>query len=768
MSGPLKEKPELVSALNKVAWVPILFFVAAIAVVYCLDFKTTAESPMLLTLFNLVFCSSIAFLAAWLAAVSYLDDGEPAVLFLGTGMMAWSFVTAIVGLMVRDMNAQLTMHNSGLCIAGFWCMMSAVSAIMRKSCRRVQPAYPVSMVSLFYLGTLLLLTVIAWLAKHLMLPPFFIHGNGPTALRQYVLAIAIVQFFIAVFILRILYARSRFVFLQWYSLGLLLLAVGLLGVWLTVPGTPLNWTSRVAQFLAGPYILIAILALRREEGGWGISLERSLRESRERFRIIFDDSPIAGAVQSLEGRNEHVNKSYCELMGYGEEDLRDISALDLTHPDDREETEAAMRRLLSGEIRVFHCEKRYVRKDGSIIWADVHVTAAQDKFRKPLYFILQIQDITGRKLAEQALRDSEEKYRMLAETAHDMIFIIGRDDLVVYVNTFAAQALGLKPSDIIGQPREKFFPSSVEKRQYETIKRVMDTGQSAYAETITQFRDRKLWLGTWLVALRKDDRINAVLGISRDITEQKHAEEILMRSHEELESEVARRMDELVKAKRLSDIGTFAATIAHELRNPLGTINMAASNIRQKAKDASIEKHLHTIEKKVAESDQIINNLLFYSRIGPPHKEKVNVYDIIEECIDITNDRGRKASVTKDYRSLDGVMVDVDPIQMKEVCHNIMNNAYDALPTSGGGIKISGSEEGGLVKISFIDNGMGIKNTDIERIFDPFFTTKTRGTGLGLTVCQQIMKMHDGEIYVKSEPGRGTNVVITIPKGKAG
>jgi PAS domain S-box-containing protein len=222
---------------------------------------------------------------------------------------------------------------------------------------------------------------------------------------------------------------------------------------------------------------------------------------------------------------------------------------------------------------------------------------------------------------------------------------------------------------------------------------------------------------------------------------------------------------ELEKSKRLSDIGVLAATVAHELRNPLAAISMAAHNIKRKAKNTDIESHLVNINKKVAESDQIISNLLFYSRLKPPHYEKIEIFAIIEECIEALEKHTEKeVLVTHELDSVRGISIDADPIQIKEVLNNILNNAYDAVLPGQGMIKVTAADGDGFIKIVVEDNGSGIEKDNINKVFDPFFTTKAKGTGLGLSVCRQIVEMHNGEIEIKSEPGKGTSLIVRLPK----
>jgi signal transduction histidine kinase len=221
----------------------------------------------------------------------------------------------------------------------------------------------------------------------------------------------------------------------------------------------------------------------------------------------------------------------------------------------------------------------------------------------------------------------------------------------------------------------------------------------------------------------------------------------------------------LEKTKRLSDIGMLSATVAHELRNPLAAMKLAAFNISRKAKDSTLLSHIRTIEKKILESDQIINNLLFFSRMRTPHLELVDVSRVLDECVDtLARQAEKKIAIGRSLGPIRGAEIEVDQLQLREAVQNILNNAYDALPDDGGKIEIAAADEGGFVTVDFKDNGLGIEAEALKRVFDPFFTTKAKGTGLGLPVCRQMVEMHGGTITIASQPGAGTTVTIRLPK----
>lgn len=253
---------------------------------------------------------------------------------------------------------------------------------------------------------------------------------------------------------------------------------------------------------------------------------------------------------------------------------------------------------------------------------------------------------------------------------------------------------------------------------------------------------------------------------------RKQAEEILLRDKETLERLVKERSGELLaaqqeleRARRLSDIGTLAATVAHELRNPLATIAMAASNIRRKVTATGLDGHFQNIDKKINESNQIINNLLFYSRLRAPQYEVVDMDGIIDECVSTALYAApQKRSLLID-RALPGNMaIEADPLQMKELFSNLVSNAFDAIASRpDGAIRIRTEEGPAAVGISVEDTGPGIDSKLLDKIFEPFFSTKAKGTGLGLYVCRQIVSLHGGNISVKTNHA-GTAVRVDLPR----
>jgi signal transduction histidine kinase len=177
------------------------------------------------------------------------------------------------------------------------------------------------------------------------------------------------------------------------------------------------------------------------------------------------------------------------------------------------------------------------------------------------------------------------------------------------------------------------------------------------------------------------------------------------------------------------------------------------------------------VEKKVAQSEQIIDNLLVYSHIKPPQIKCAKLTEILKESVDLAANRlcRRRVKVKHNLAESNGIVVQADPHQIKEVFDNILSNASDAVQEKKGLVTIRvqpAARE--TVRIVFKDNGVGMSPENLKRAFEPFFTTKSKGTGLGLAVCRQIVDLHDGTIGMVSRLGRGTSVTVSLRRAPAG
>lgn len=490
-------------------------------------------------------------------------------------------------------------------------------------------------------------------------------------------------------------------------------------------------------------------------------------------------------------------------------------------------------------------------------------------------------DITDRKLSEGALVESEKRYRTLAEAAHDMIFIIDSEDKVQYANSFAAQSLGYSPEDIIGTPRETLFPADTTSRQRSFLQKVFKNGAPLYSESETQFKNHKLWIGTMLVPIKDEGgEVNSVLGISRDITETKKAEEAIKKSEEKYRMLIENIQDgvfiiqdakikflneafakiigytaeelvgidiqkliapedldivmdryqqrlagrdvpkeyeflmlhkdgvtrvivnmlvglvdyqgrtasmgtvkdvtehkkmeaELQKAQKLESLGILAGGIAHDFNNILTAITGNISLAKMYAQPGlEVFDILTEAEKASLRAKNLTTQLLTFSKGGIPVKRLSSIPKLIKDSCSFALSGSK---IKCEISSPDNLWpVEIDEGQISQVIHHMIINAQQAMP-EGGIIRVKAEnitadaehplplKGGKYLKISIKDHGIGISEEHLAKIFDPYFTTKQEGSGLGLASAYSIIKKHDGHITAESKLGEGTTFYIYLP-----
>jgi|GEM_PF-1029035 len=381
----------------------------------------------------------------------------------------------------------------------------------------------------------------------------------------------------------------------------------------------------------------------------------------------------------------------------------------------------------------------------------------EDKVARRTSDLLQ----ANKKLNQEILkhRETNELLERVFSCTNFLIAYLDGNFNFIRVNRAYAQADNQSPDFFLGKNHFELFPNEENKKIFT---QVLSTGEPyfAYAKPFVYANNPERGITYWDFNLHPvKNSANQVEGLVLflvDVTRRKQIERELMKTQKELSD-----------AKRLSDIGTLAATVAHELRNPLGVIQTAVYNITRKRTNPLIDKHLINIEKKIMESNQIINNLLIYSRIKKPQYECVSVYGLIEECVENTKNRYKNhaVSIEKRYSSLKDIEAELDPVHFKEIINNILNNSFQAINKDDDGrVEVAASVENrGTFKISIADNGIGISPQDLSRVFEPFFTKKSKGTGLGLVICKELINLHNGDIYISSEEGIGTTVESVFP-----
>jgi len=224
--------------------------------------------------------------------------------------------------------------------------------------------------------------------------------------------------------------------------------------------------------------------------------------------------------------------------------------------------------------------------------------------------------------------------------------------------------------------------------------------------------------------------------------------------------------EKIVTSERLATIGQFSGSIAHELRNPLATIDSSIYFIKEKLQnvDDKVKQHIERIKSSTDNASSIIQSILNLTRMKEPELKKLDIKPVIEESITIAKVPGL-VRITQDY-AVEQALAHIDKEQMQIAFKNIIRNAAEAMNGEGRlNINVRGIPEN-KIEISFSDAGPGIAQENLEKVFQPLFTTKTSGIGFGLSISKMVVEKHGGTIRAESKPGNGASIIIQIPASK--
>ncbi|MCB2149190.1 MAG: PAS domain S-box protein [Deltaproteobacteria bacterium] len=357
----------------------------------------------------------------------------------------------------------------------------------------------------------------------------------------------------------------------------------------------------------------------------------------------------------------------------------------------------------------------------------------------------------------RALKRSEEKYRLLIESAEDLIFTLDDSACLKSVNSYTANFFGSDAEHLINRPLSDLLSRDVARRNIKAVQQVFESQRSVREEIEIRSVDPSVWLSANYMPLKNEmGEISAVLCIARDITENKN-----LQRH-------------LVTTEKLAALGTLAAGVAHEINNPLGVmLGFCDLLLRKQPPESQAHDDLKIIERQGMHCKEIVENLLSFARDRKVSEEYTDLNHCLEEIIKVARHSIERQAVTvKTDIARRMPMVRGDCRQLQQVFLNLMNNAVAAMPR-GGVLGISAFFEKGtrraVVKVS--DTGCGIPEADLDRIYEPFYTTKPEGegTGLGLFVSYGIITSSGGsmhcESHVAEQPGdrSGTTFIVKLP-----
>ena len=422
--------------------------------------------------------------------------------------------------------------------------------------------------------------------------------------------------------------------------------------------------------------------------------------------------------------------------------------LDLVHPEDIDLVQRSVDGALNRK-KPFSIDHRIVLSSGEVRFVHEEVEVIANAKGQPVRLLGTVHDITDRKKAEERIKSSEERFRLVFEHAPDGYILTDLNGTTVDVNRSFVEMLGFEKDEWLDQRFGEMgiLPGGEVRRFAEVLGPKVEGKETSLAESTLIRKDGNHVQAEirWVPITLGGEKM--ILGIVRDITEAKKAEQRLIRS------------------EKLAGIGTLVSGIAHEVNNPLTGVTGYAEAILDEDDPRLIKDHARKIVDAAGRASEIVRWLSRYSREGMDlNMIDMDLNDIIQESLEAIR-------ITQKPQNIDIVadLGDIPPVEgshhaLQQVFINLLQNSVDALG-NGGRIVLSTRAKGDLVEAEISDTGIGIPEEQLSQVFDPFFTTKDvgKGTGLGLYVVSMIVKRHRGSIDVTSSEGEGTTITLTFP-----
>jgi len=512
----------------------------------------------------------------------------------------------------------------------------------------------------------------------------------------------------------------------------------------------------------------------------------ALGQSEERFRLLVEGVKDY-AIFMLDPRG-HVltwNAGAERFKGYAAAEIIGQHFSRFYPPDALKAGLPAHELEVAEAIGSFEDEGWRVRKDGTLFWANVVITALRDRSGMLIGFGKVTRDLTQRRDQEESLRRSEERFRLLIEGVSDYaIFMLDVNGLVASWNAGAQRIKGYAAHEIVGRHFSTFYPADVRQSGWpeHELQVAAETGRFVDEGWRIRQDGSSFWASVTITALRDPHgRLLGFAKLTRDLTGQKRAEALEVAELERtqiLESERSARI-EAQRATRIKD--EFLATLSHELRTPLSSILGWTQILKRKAdalKPEELKRGIEVIDRNARAQVQLIDELLDLNRImaGKVRLDlkPVSLVETVQSVIESAEPSAKAKDIRLEARlDPDAPMVQADGGRLQQVVWNLLSNAIK-FTDPGGRIEIVLELSGTSAVLSVSDTGIGIPESFLPRVFDRFAqkdATTTRsfgGLGLGLAISKQLVELHGGTIRASSPgEGRGATFVVELPLGAA-
>ncbi|MBP6546044.1 MAG: PAS domain S-box protein [Phenylobacterium sp.] len=489
------------------------------------------------------------------------------------------------------------------------------------------------------------------------------------------------------------------------------------------------------------------------------------RAQSDLFEAAFENAAIGMALVGLDGRFLRVNQAFAAMIDYPRTDVLALDFQTLTHPDDLDADLDLLERLTAGELQSYTLDKRYVRRDGVLVWGRLAVSIVRNPDGTPKHYIAQVQDQTDQHRAETALRESEARHRVIGETTADVITMARLDGTLTFVSPSVRQ-IGYEPDALVGSTFAVNVHPEDRKATWFSLTALMEGAPCKRH----RWRARHGKTGEWLwmesaPSLTRDAETghpNVLIDVARDISRQVQQEEALKAAREAAEAATA------VKAQ-------FVANMSHEIRNPLTAVLGFTDILRRSPALAGPDRaHVERIAGAGSALLAIVNDVLDFSKLESGmvtiRPTPTAIAELARDSLLLFEGQAKLKGLELVFEAGDGLppMVLLDGDRVRQILINLTANAVKFTDVGTVTLRLFRSSDS-EVRFEVADTGSGLSEADCARLFQRFTQVdgaeagRRGGTGLGLAICKGLTEAMGGVIGVESKVGLGSIFHVTLP-----
>ena len=499
----------------------------------------------------------------------------------------------------------------------------------------------------------------------------------------------------------------------------------------------------------------------------------ALKEARGRkYELLFDQSRDSLIIGKPNGTFIEVNEAFCSMLGYPRDEFMMLTRADITVPDDPNLLKCLEQRSETGH---YEGPLKFKRKDNSIIDADISTVIYTDENGETRTYV-SARDMTQKIKADDALRDSEQRFRALIENSKDVIVLSAPDGKMIYLSPSIKDIFGYEPDELLGTPAfDIMHPDEAEDNLKELIRLTENPGTSGDVTIRIKHKNGTWrWIEATSTSQLHNPTVNAVVSNFHDITEKIQAEQALRDSEHQFRLSLERKIDErtiqLQEANKALE--SFSYIAAHDLQSPLRVVAGYASLIKLEYKDKLGEEGyglFNSIIKEIKQMSQLIKDLLNFSTMSyaAMQKEDIDLNDLVNDVVDecrLSFNNTRAEICVGSLGSCYG-----DRALIRQVWTNLIGNAMKYSGKQEHPLIEIGCQDQGREKVYYVkDNGVGFDMAFYEKLFQAFQRLHGNGdfegTGIGLAIVSNIVLRHNGRIWADAKVNGGATFFFTMPE----